>query len=137
MPEKFIASSSIPIRIGDINYGNHVGNDAFVSLVHEARMQWLTANAMTELSIAGTGLIMAGLSLEFKSEAVYGDIIKIELAVGEISSLRFDLYYRLSTTRNNCTIQLANALTIMVSFDYKISKPVPIPGILLELLEST
>ena len=36
-----IATFIIPVRITDLNYGNHVGNDAFVSIIHEARMKWL------------------------------------------------------------------------------------------------
>jgi len=41
IPEKVMATFPIPVRIADINYGNHVGNDAFVSIIHEARMQWI------------------------------------------------------------------------------------------------
>ena len=39
MPEQKIFSTDIAVRITDINYGNHVGNDAFVRLIHEARVQ--------------------------------------------------------------------------------------------------
>lgn len=40
IPENIISVIIIPVRINDINYGNHVGNDAFVSIIHEARVQW-------------------------------------------------------------------------------------------------
>ena len=29
--------TTIHVRIGDINYGGHVGNDAILSIIHEAR----------------------------------------------------------------------------------------------------
>ncbi len=41
MPEIKLTAIKIPVRISDINYGNHVGNDAFVFILHEARIQWL------------------------------------------------------------------------------------------------
>lgn len=66
MPEDKLAEIKIPVRISDINYGNHVGNDAFVSIIHEARAQWLQQEGYTELDFAGTGLIMSDLAVEFK-----------------------------------------------------------------------
>lgn len=136
LPEAIIFSAEIPIRIGDINYGNHVGNDAFISLIHEARMQWLAKHKMTELKVAGTGLIMAGLSIEFNAESLYGDVVLVDIIAGEISGVRFDLYYRLSTTRDNKTIILAKALTAMVSYDYDNGKVISIPEVLLGILSS-
>jgi acyl-CoA thioester hydrolase len=41
LPTTLIFSTKINVRISDINYGNHVGNDSFVSILHEARVQWL------------------------------------------------------------------------------------------------
>ena len=127
MPERFIATLTIPVRITDINYGNHVGNDAFVALVHEARMQWLQQYGYTELNIEGIGLIMSDLAVEFKNESLYGDLVEIKIAVAEISKVSFGLYYQLSTKRNNETILLANAKTGMVCFDYSIKKVAAIP----------
>src|SRR5260221_14502804 len=100
---------TIPVRITDLNYGNHVGNDAFVSIIHEARVQWLQQNNLSELNVGGCGLIMSDLAIEFKNESFYGDVIEIKLAAGEISRVGFELYYQLSAKRNNETILLANA----------------------------
>ncbi|MCU0364969.1 MAG: hypothetical protein MUE93_04775 [Ignavibacteriaceae bacterium] len=32
-PDKFIFSTEIPIRITDINYGGHLGNDSLLSII--------------------------------------------------------------------------------------------------------
>ena len=56
IPENKIFTTNIEVRITDINYGNHVGNDAFIRLIHEARVQWLTAEDYTELNIEGASL---------------------------------------------------------------------------------
>jgi acyl-CoA thioester hydrolase len=127
IPENILAIVNIPVRISDINYGNHVGNDAIVSIIHEARVQWLTQHNFTELDIDGAGLIMSDLVIEFKKESFYGDIIEVQLNAGEISRIGFELYYQLFTKRNNERILLVNAKTGMVCYDYTNKKVVSIP----------
>lgn len=135
-PEKEMASFHIPVRITDINYGNHLGNDAFVSIIHEARMQWLHQYGYTELNIEGTGLIMSDLAVEFKSESFYGDVVEVKIGAGEISRAGFELYYQLFTGRNNDRILLANAKTGMISYDYDAKKVVEIPERLRSILSA-
>ena len=47
-PDNFSFSCQIPIRINDINYGGHVGNDSLLSLVLEILIvlyiQWFFTN---------------------------------------------------------------------------------------------
>jgi YbgC/YbaW family acyl-CoA thioester hydrolase len=136
IPEKTIGIFTIPVRIADINYGNHVGNDAFVSIIHEARMQWLKQYDYTELKIEGIGLIMSDLAIEFKSESFYGDVVEVKLAAGDISRVSFELYYQLSAKRNDEIILLANAKTGMVCFDYDAKKVAAIPEKLKQILET-
>ena len=35
MPENYLFRTEIPIRITDINYGAHVGNDSLLSIIHD------------------------------------------------------------------------------------------------------
>ena len=135
IPEHTIANFSIPVRITDINYGNHVGNDAFVALIHEARMQWLSQYGYTELSIEGTGLIMSDLAVEFKNESSYGDMIEVQLSAGDISRVSFELYYQLLVKRNDEQVLLANAKTGMVCYDYDAKKVVAVPEKLMAVLK--
>jgi acyl-CoA thioester hydrolase len=134
IPQNIIATIAVPIRISDINYGNHLGNDAFVAIIHEARMQWLQQHGYTELNIEGTGLILADLAVEFKNESFYGDTIAITIAVGEISKVSFELYYQLTTKRNDATVVLALAKTGMLSYDYGAKKVIAIPEKLKQIL---
>lgn len=136
IPESFIANFTIPIRIADINYGNHVGNDAFVSIIHEARMQWLQLHGYTELKIETIGLIMSDLAFEFKAESFYGDMIEVKMAIKDITRVSFDLYYQLSTKRNDTLVLLAIAKTGMVCYDYSAKKVASIPEKLLNLMQA-
>jgi YbgC/YbaW family acyl-CoA thioester hydrolase len=134
IPQQLLGTFNIPVRITDINYGNHMGNDAFVSIIHEARMQWLKQHGYTELNIEGAGLIMSDLAVEFKNESFYGDMIEVKISVADISRASFELYYQLLAKRNNQSILLANAKTGMICYDYTTRKVVTIPKQLKSIL---
>ncbi|WP_255669390.1 hypothetical protein [Myroides oncorhynchi] len=36
LPTEFIFETKIPVRITDLNYGNHLGNDKLLSISHAA-----------------------------------------------------------------------------------------------------
>ncbi|MEO6818084.1 MAG: thioesterase family protein [Ginsengibacter sp.] len=124
---KELATFRIPVRITDINYGNHLGNNAMVEIIHEARMQFLQLHDFTELQAGGTALIMSELSVEFKQESFYQDILMISVYCGEISRVGFELFYKISVTRDGKTILIANAKTGMVCFNYeqRVTESVP------------
>ncbi len=127
LPEKFSFSCSIPVRITDLNYGDHVGNDTILSLVHEARVQYLRSLGLSELSFAGVGLIMADAGIEFRNESFYGDIIECSVVATEIGKVNFDLVYKLETTRADKKILIAVAKTGMVCYNYDLKKVAAIP----------
>src|SRR5664279_3650996 len=122
LPEKSIATFTIPVRITDINYGNHLGNNSMVEIIHEARMQFLHLHGFTELEAGGSALIMNELFVEFKNEAFYKDDLTVKLFVGEISRAGFELFYSISALRNELSTIIANAKTGMVCFNYKEKK---------------
>ncbi|HEY1021560.1 MAG TPA: thioesterase family protein [Flavisolibacter sp.] len=125
LPENFSFSTQIPVRITDINYGNHLGNDAVLGLLHEARMQFLKMAGYSELNLAGVGLIMADVAIEFKAEAFYGDVLTAYVAAADFSKIGFDLYYKLVKSEPETVVALAK--TGMVCFDYEKRKVAPVP----------
>lgn len=108
----------VPVRIGDINYGGHVGNDAILSIMHEARMQWLAHQGFTEMETAGHGLIMADVMIAYRAESFYGDLFEVSLYADAVTARSFDLLYKLSTTREGKEIIVAEGKTGMICFDY-------------------
>ena len=136
VPQNFTFQCTIPIRISDINYGNHVGNDTILSIIHEARMQYLQSFGYTELNFAGSALIMSDAAIEFKSELFYGDTVIASVTVGEFSRVSFDLLYKLEKQKDGKKIIVALAKTGMVCFDYQAKKISPVPGEALERLSN-
>jgi acyl-CoA thioester hydrolase len=123
LPGEFHFSTNLPIRITDLNYGGHVGNDTILTLVHEARVQFLRHYGYDELNMGGASLIMSDAAIEFKSELFYGDAVTAFVKAGEFSRAGFDLFYKL--TRNNTVV--AAAKTGMVCFNYETKKVMAVP----------
>lgn len=126
-PEKILETLCIPVRITDVNYGNHMGNDALVGIIHEARVQWLDKMGYTEMNIEGASIIMSDLAVCYLNESYYGDNLQISIAIGEFSSAGFELFYLIETIREEKKITIAKAKTGIVFYDYKSRKIATIP----------
>ena len=134
LPEIFHFSTNLSIRVTDLNYGGHVGNDTFLSLIQEARQQFLRSHGYEELSIAGVGLIIADASIEFKRELNYGDIVKISVAATDFDKLGFDLFYKLEVVNGEEIILAGRAKTGMLCYDYAQKKKVTVPQEVIQKL---
>jgi acyl-CoA thioester hydrolase len=96
MPQNFIFTTEIALRISDINYGGHLGHDSVLTLAHEARVRFFREYGFTELDVFGPGIILSDVAVSYKSECFYGDMLKIEIAVCDYTSYGCDLVYRVS-----------------------------------------
>ncbi len=124
LPENFLFSTEIPVRITDLNYGGHLGNDALLSVLHEARVQFLRHLGRAEFDLATKqGHIMADVAIEYKGEGFYGDVLRIDMAAADLSKYGFDLVY---WVRNQDGREIARAKTGMLGFDYNTRKLLPI-----------
>lgn len=135
LPDTFQFSCQIPVRITDINYGGHVGNDVLLSLIHEARMQYFGSFGYTEMNVAGAGMIMADVAIEFKSELFYGDVLTVSVTAGEFSRVGFDIFYKLEKKGAEKMILVAAAKTGMVCYDYKMKKITSVPEEALTMMK--
>ena len=135
--ENPLFTATIPVRIGDINYGNHVGNDAVLSIIHESRMQMLRSFGCDEMNAGGNSLIMADVMIAYRGESFYGDVLTVKVFAEELTSHSFDLLYHISTERNGVRSDIAHAKTGMVCFDYGERKVAVITPALRTLLEES
>ncbi|WP_432696387.1 acyl-CoA thioesterase [Marinobacterium sp. YM272] len=125
MPENYLFSTEIPLRISDINYGGHLGNDAVLSIIHEARVRFLKQYHYTEMDVEGASLIMSDTAIVYKAEGFYGDHIQVDVTVGDFNKYGCDIYYLL--TNKKTAVEVAHAKTGVVFFDYDARKVRPIP----------
>jgi len=134
LPEKFSFTMQMQIRVTDLNYGGHVGNDTILSLLQEARQQFLQSRGYAELSVESFGLIMADAMIEYKKELNHKDCIAIAVVANDFDKLGFDIYYRITVLQNGEEILAVRAKTGMMLFDYTTKKKVSLTENIIEQL---
>ncbi|WP_298644505.1 thioesterase family protein [uncultured Cardiobacterium sp.] len=121
----FIAdyTGRLTVRIGDINYGGHLGHDRLITLLHQARLDLLHALGATETDCFGAGLIMRKLACDYRGEAFLDDVLDIAMRVDALRPTAFTLQYRVS-----CGARvIAGAESEMVAYDYARHKIIALP----------
>lgn len=129
MPEKIIFSTNYLIGIGDINYGNHVGNDRVLTIAHNARLEFLKSLGFKdELSFGdGVGLIQTDAEVVYKAEAVHGDKLIITIGIDEVHRYGLEFYYQISKEESEVIVALVK--TGIMFYNYSGKHPVEIPAI--------
>lgn len=132
IPEPPLFETVLPLRITDLNYGGHMGNDALLSLVHEARVRFLHHFGWSEKDMAGTGLIMRDCAIVYRAEGFYGDVLQMFISAGDLTETSFDLYYRIDRQDGK---RVADVKTGIVCFNYTTGKVSRMPDTVREVLE--
>ena len=136
LPEAFSFTTQLVVRVTEINYGNHVGNDRMVSLLHEARLRFLRNLGYNgELNIGGLGIMVTDLIVAFKGESFAGDVLNFEVGVTDFNKYGCDFIYRVTCAQDERLITLAK--TGIVFFDYDERKIARIPPVFMEHFEKT
>ena len=125
LPTHFHFTTEIPIRISDINYGGHLGNDAVLSILHEARLRLLIEHGWTEMNIEGVSVIMSDSVILYKSQAFYGESLRIQIAVKDFSNFGCDIYYLVRERESGR--EVVRAKTGIVFFNYEEKKIATVP----------
>ena len=150
-------STELSVRIGDVNQGNHLGHDRMITMIHEARIQFFRALGYEELDIDGVGTLVADLAISYQNEAFYGDRLKFDISVQDISRKSCQFIYRIVRPSGTSDLQkvdgvketelvkgevgsgdihgnhvksdelIALAKTGVVFFDYTLRKSVAVP----------
>jgi acyl-CoA thioesterase FadM len=133
-PDPVVFTTELDIRITDINYGGHLGNDRLLSLVHEARVRFLVSHGWSELDVDGVGVIMTDAAMQFRSEIFYGSKVCIDLGIAIQRRVRFTLLYGLRDVETGD--ELARVRTGMAFFDYAARRAVRAPRAFTEVISA-
>jgi acyl-CoA thioester hydrolase len=90
----FKFSIPITVRIGDINYGNHVGYQIYLLYFQEARIAYLKNMGYSERDVAGYGMIVSSVECKYKKELLLGEEFRVECRISELKSKALTMEYR-------------------------------------------
>ena len=117
--DQYLYSTRLTVRITDINHANHLGNDALISMISEARERFLFAFGVD------ADFIITDLATVYKNEAYVRDELLFEIGMMDFNKYGGDIIYRITRPSDQALIALAK--TGFVFFDYTDKKVVPMP----------
>lgn len=127
MRDAFKFSTELDVRISDINYGGHLGNDRYLSLFQEARLRYLKRFGYSELDIGDqTSLIMSQAHIDFKAQAFWGDRLTIFVRIAQMTAVKFRMEYVMVHGEDEAKL-IASGYTELVGFDYRHQKVKKLP----------
>ena len=132
-PSEYLHACKLEVRVGDLNYGNHLANDKVLAYVQESRILFLRSHGKSEIDFFGTSLIQGDAAVSYLSEGFLGNVISIKIGVMDVSNSSFDFVYSLynETTQK----PLALVKTRMVCFDYDTRKVNQVPAEFIALVD--
>lgn len=105
--DEYAFTVELPIMLAHINRGDHLGNEHIIAFLNEARVQYMAACHVPEFTDAGPTMINADLAVIYKSEARYGERLRIEMAATDFNKYGCDVVYRISSTTDQRLVALA------------------------------
>ncbi|MGP9832243.1 thioesterase family protein [Marinobacter sp. NSM] len=121
----FSFETRMPVRITDINGANHLGNDALISMLSEARAQFLVEHGIEEADQNGTGIIVTDLATMYQGESFYPDMLRFEVGLMDFNKYGGDFVFRV--TKADTGQSVAMAKYGFVFFNYKTREVTPMP----------
>ena len=125
VPEKFDLRTEFEVYMADVNAGGHLGNQSLVSLLNEAHLRLMKAKGFPDLVVDGLVTINKDLSVIYKSEVFYGDVLVFEVAVAGFHKYGFDLVHRVTSKSSGKVAAVARVG--MLFFDLAERKVAEVP----------
>jgi acyl-CoA thioesterase FadM len=125
LPERFIFSTEVRIRIGDINFRNHLGHEGLIGVMHEARAHFLEGLGYFETGSSLPGLILTDIQVAFLRQVIYGQTLRVELAFTGFTDKGFDVIHRVTDVETGD--EIARAKIGLLCYDYRQQRTVPAP----------
>ncbi len=125
LPESFAFSTELDVLIQHINAGQHLGNEQLIALLNEARVRYMNSLPLDAMNIQRGSFINADLVVIYKSEAHYGDRLKIEVAADDFSKYGCDFVYRVTQVKNGAVVAIAKTAMLLFDYEKNCLKPAP------------
>jgi acyl-CoA thioester hydrolase len=114
----------LDVRFGDIDAFGHVNNAVFLTFVEQARISYLV-EALHIDGIQRLPLILARIEMDFRAPIFYGEPLEVTTRVDWIGNTSFGVSHQVLAGPDAHVA--AEAQTVLVTYDYATSRPVPVP----------
>lgn len=121
----FQFETRMAVRITDINAAHHLGNDALISMLSEARARFLADQGIQEVSEDDIGIIVTDLATMYQGESFYPEVLSFEVGMTDFNRYGGDFVFRV--TKADSGQPVAMAKYGFVFFNYRSREVTPLP----------
>lgn len=142
LPGDFAHCREVEVRFADTDAMGHVNNASYLTYAEIARAAFYEAVTGRPLPLgvhgAEEGMILAEVRVSFRRPAFYGETVAVETRVTGIGRSSFRMEHRLTapTSRYGEARLIATVDSVLVSYDYRAERPIPVPPDLIGAIES-
>jgi acyl-CoA thioester hydrolase len=130
-----IFSHRIEVRFRDCDPLGHVNNAVYLTYLEQARLfYWRSLWNFGEVSESVPGVIMARAEIDYRLPARYGQHLEVRIDLAAVGRTSFTYDYEILDEEGRT---VASARTVQVMYDYRTSKPVPIPQEIRAKMQNT
>jgi acyl-CoA thioester hydrolase len=130
---RFAFTHRLDVRFRDCDPMGHVNHAVYLTYLEQCRFRFwrhLTGTPPGQRA----GIIIARAEMDYRSPALPGETLDVGLNVAEIGRSSFTLTYEIDEVASGRRI--ADARTVLVTYDYEANAVVPVPPTIRELLEN-
>jgi acyl-CoA thioester hydrolase len=120
------------VRWGEMDALGHVNNAEYLRYFEQARIEWLERFGI-QLTGAGTGPVLAKVSVSYLKPIVYPSEVEVRLYAGRVGNTSFVLASEIVNARDAAE-RFTEGEFVTVWVDYAASRPVPVPESLRAVL---
>ncbi len=142
LPGDFGCRRDVEVRFADTDAMGHVNNASYLTYCEIARAAYYETVTGRQLSLgvhgAEEGMILAEIRMTYRSPAFYGETLAVETRVVAMGRTSFTMEHRITApdSRYGTARLVAIAASVLVTYDYKARRPIPLPASLVEAVES-
>ena len=110
------------VRFRDLDPMGHVNNAVFLTYIESARAAFLQHLGAVQ-TLEDLAIIVARIEIDFRAPVRFGDEVEVSVRVSRFGDKSFDLEHELRVAGT----LVAEAKTVLVTYDYAKRAPVEIP----------
>jgi acyl-CoA thioester hydrolase len=134
LPGDFAHTHRVEVRLADTDAMGHVNNASYLTYVEIARVAYYEQVIGEPLPLgahgAEEGMILAEVRVTYRSQAFYGETLAVESRIERIGRSSFSMVHRITApeSRYGPARLVALAESVLVSYDYRDDRPIPVPA---------
>ena len=125
LPSHFTFSTEMQVYIGHVNQGGHLDHAQLLTLVSEARVRFFQSLDYRESSVEGLGIVVGDIVAQYRSEAFYGETLRVQMLPQDFNRYGFDLVFRMSEKSSRREVARGKVGVVFVDPAQKRVAPLP------------